>query len=258
MLVQYEGEAIHYCTSLFCEPQIIGGLIHFVSKKAMNIDSLGEKTVELLYEKGKIRSISDFYSLRKEDFEGLEGFKEKSIENILQGIENSKSIPFEKVLYALGIRYIGETTAFVLATHFCTIDALISASEEDLLATPEIGEKIAKTLVILFKNKKFEEMIKKLKKQGLKFEIKQEETGKEKALDGLTVVATGAFENKTREDVTKALTILGAKCTSSVSSKTSFIFSGNAPGASKITKAKKLGIKILSPDDFFKEYGEKI
>lgn len=245
-LVRTEGEAQHYCPNQNgCAPQIKGKIEHFISRKAMNIDGLGEETVDLLHQEGLIRNYADLYTLTFEQLFALENFKEKKAQNILDGLEASKQISFTKVLFALGIRYVGETVAKKLAKHFKSIDAIKNASFEELVAVDEIGDKIAESIVQYFKIQGNVELIERLKDYGLQLELEESEInyGSQK-LNGLTFVITGSFENYSRNDLKKMIEDNGGKATGSVSKKTSFVLVGESPG-SKLKKAQELGVEII-------------
>ncbi|MEW6467591.1 MAG: NAD-dependent DNA ligase LigA [Bacteroidota bacterium] len=255
-LIRREGEAVHYCPNESgCPPQIKGKMIHFTSRRAMDIDSLGEETIELLYAKGLIRNIADIYGLhrkRKELLE-LERMGEKSVDNLLSGIEASKQIPFERVLYALGIRHIGETTAKKLAYSFRSIDAIMLANEAQLQEVGDVGEVIARSVVEYFYRDANKEIVKRLRASGLNFELSEEAlAGTSDKLRGLTFVVSGVFTRFSRDDLKKAIEKNGGKVAGSVSGKTSFIVAGEGMGPEKKKKAEKLGVKIISEDEFIK------
>ncbi len=253
-LMRSEDEAVHYCPNENgCPPQIKGRMIHFTSRRAMDIDSLGEETIELLYEKKLIRNIADIYELRnkKDELLSLERMGEKSVENLLNGIEESKKIPFERVLYALGIPHIGETTAKKLAYSFNNISSLIKSDEQQLLEVGDIGEIIAKSTTEYFKDKKNIEIIDRLKKYGLQFKLSEEVlAGRTERLKGMSIVVSGTFEKFSRDGIKEAIEKNGGKSTGSVSGSTSFIVAGAGMGPEKKKKAEKLGVKIISEQDF--------
>lgn len=251
-LLRNEGEANHFCPNENdCPPQIKGRMEHFVSRKAMNIDSLGGETIEQLYDAGLINNIADIYELKKEDLLPLERMAEKSVNNLLEGINESKQIPFERVLYGLGIRHVGETIAKKLARAFKNIDELKSASLEELLEVDEIGEKIAKSVISYFKHDKNIEVINKLKKKGLNFALSDEQlaSGSEK-LKGLTFVVSGVFTKFSRDELKNLIEMNGGKNTGSISAKTSYVVAGENMGPAKLEKAQKLGIAIIDENKF--------
>lgn len=255
-LTRKEGEAIHYCPNdQSCPPQLKGKFEHFVQRKAMNIDSLGGKTIEQLFDKKLIKDISDLYSLKTDDILKLEGFKEKSTANLLEGIELSKKTPFEKVLFALGIRYVGETVAAKLAEYFQTIDAIKKASLEELLEAPEVGDKIAESILAYFSNQENNKLIERLKKAGLQFEIKEKKKESSK-LAGKTFIISGVFKNFEREELKEKIQSHGGKILSTISQKLDYVVAGDNMGPSKLEKAKKLGIKIITEEQLIKLINE--
>lgn len=253
-LIRNEGEANHYCPNeLVCPPQVKGKMEHFVSRKAMDIDSLGGETIAQLYDAGLIKNIADLYELKKEDLLQLERMAEKSVNNLLAGIEASKAITFERVLYAIGIRHIGETTAKKLAYYFKNIDALEKATVEQLLEVGDIGEKIAQTIVEYFKDQRNIEIIERLKKHGLQFQLSEEQlTNTSDKLKDLSFVVSGVFSKFSRDDLKKAIEQNGGKNVGSISGKTSYVIAGENMGPEKLKKAEKLGVPIISEDDFIK------
>ena len=253
-LTRKEGEAVHYCPNENgCPPQIKGKIEHFTSRKAMNIDGFGYETVELLFSKNMIHTIADIYDLKKEQLENLERWGDKSASNLIKGINDSKEVPFERVLYALGIRYVGDTVAKKLARYFKSIDSLIQADRVKLSEAPEVGEKIAESVEEHFKQKKNLEIINRLKNAGLQFSIHADsiKLSSEK-LKGVTIVATGTLKNFKRDEIKEVIEQNGGKAASSVSSKTSYVLAGDDPGENKISKAKELGVKIISEEEFQK------
>lgn len=248
-LVRREGEAKHFCPNEYhCPPQIVGKLIHFVSRKAMDI-GMASATAELLFNQGLVRDITDFYSLTIEQILGLERFAKKSADNLIQSIERSKEVPFHRVLYALGIRFVGETVAKTLARHFKSIDKIRKASIEELMEVEEIGDKIAESVNAYFRDELNKEMIEELVQAGLKFEDKNEvETGH--MLEGKSIVVSGVFNQYSRDEIKTMIEKNGGKNTSSVSAKTDYIVAGENMGPSKLGKAKSLGIPILSEQEF--------
>ncbi|HNY59513.1 MAG TPA: NAD-dependent DNA ligase LigA [Bacteroidales bacterium] len=265
-LIRNEGEAAHYCPNdSGCPPQIKGRLEHFISRKAMNIESLGEGRIEILYENDLVKSISDFYYLSNESLLGLEkifpadgekkerrvSFREKTVENIMTGIENSKQVPFQRVLYALGIRYVGETVARKLAVHFGNIDALIMANIETLTSVPEIGERIAGSITDYFSKPENIRIIAKLKDAGIQMKtIQAEEPIADGKLVGLSFVVSGVFQNFSREGIKQVISEQGGRVLSAVSANTSFLVAGDKMGPAKIQRAEAIGVKIISEAEF--------
>lgn len=256
-LIRKEGEAQHYCPNeRGCAPQLKGKIEHFISRKAMNIDGLGAETIDLFFEAGLLRDFTDLYSLEKAQILALERFQEKSSENIVNGIEASKQIPFERVLYAMGIRFVGETVAKKLARHYKSLNALIGATKEQLVEVDEIGEKIAESVVAFFADEDNEALIERLKQTGVQLEI--EDTGAESTnlLEGKKIVVSGVFRQYERNALKQLIEQNGGKNVGSVSSKTNFILAGEGMGPSKLAKAEKLGIPILGEDEFLKMIGK--
>ncbi|UNY98238.1 NAD-dependent DNA ligase LigA [Zhouia spongiae] len=251
-LIRKEGEAQHYCPNYYgCPPQITGRIQHFISRKAMDIEGLGGETVELLYKEGLINDYADLYELTKEQVLPLERMADKSAENLITGIEKSKEIPFERVLYALGIRFVGETVAKKLAREYKSIEKLMAASTEELINVDEIGEKIAESVTDFFANEQNTAIVNRLQKHGIQLEISaeslQNQTDK---LKGCNFVISGVFEKVTRNELKKLIEDNGGKVVSSISSKTSFVVAGDKMGPSKKDKAEKLNIPLISEDDF--------
>lgn len=248
------GEAQHYCPNYYgCPPQIIGRIQHYISRKAMDIEGLGGETIALLYNAGLVKDYADLYELKKEQIIPLERMAEKSAENLINGIEKSKEVPFERVLYALGIRYVGETVAKKLAKHYKNIEALANATLMDLILVDEIGEKIAQSVVDFFSNPDNRIIIERLKNYGVQLEvIEKESTQISTVLEGKTLVVSGRFEHFSRDGIKQTIEDHGGKVGSSISSKTDFVVAGADMGPSKLEKATKLGITILSEDDFIK------
>lgn len=251
-LVRNEGEAQHYCpNSEGCPPQIIGRIQHFISRKAMDIEGLGGETVALLVNNGLINNYADLYLLKEEQIIPLERMAQKSAENMIKGIEASKAIPFERVLFALGIRYVGETVAKKLAKHYKTIDALKNASEEELTTVDEIGERIAQSVVSFFASEENIAIIERLKSYGVQLEISAEKLANQTdVLQGNTFVVSGVFTKVSRDELKKLIEDNGGKVSSSISSKTNYVVAGDNMGPSKKTKAESLGVAIISEDDF--------
>jgi DNA ligase (NAD+) len=251
-LIRREGEAQHYCPNEnFCPPQVKGRIEHFISRKALNIDGLGVETIDLLYSKGLIRNCSDLYELTFEQLVGLERMAEKSADNLLNSIENSKEIPFERVLFGLGIRYAGETVAKKLAKQFKNIDAIASARYDDLIQTEEIGEKIAVSVQHFFLEESNLLIINRLKEKGLQFQIREKEKLSAK-LEGKSVVVSGTFETFSRDELKELIDRNGGKNGSSVSGNTDYLVAGANMGPAKLKKATDLGVKIISEDEFIK------
>lgn len=257
-LVRKEGEAIHYCPNeTGCKPQILGKMIHFITRKAMNIESLGEKTIEQFYDVGFVKNFADFYELTYEQIIRLEGFQDKATRNILQGIEASKKVPFPRVLYALGIRYVGETVAQKLARHFKSMDALKKATFEELCEVEEIGDKIAASVVEYFNNPYNLEIIERLRKYGLQFALEEDALKPvDDILKGLTFVISGVFEKHSRDELKELIIQHGGKNTGSVSGKTSYLLAGDNAGPEKLKKAEQLGVKIIGEEEFLKMIGK--
>jgi DNA ligase (NAD+) len=252
-LVRNEGEAVHYCPNTTgCPPQIKGRIEHFIQRNAMDINTLGEKTIEALYEKGLVHSISDLYRLRREDILQLPGFKELSARNLLEGIEASRKAPFENVLYGLGIRFVGRTVAEKLARKLKNINAIMQADADELRAVPEIGDKIAESVTSYFSNEENLRIIGELKEAGLNFSIGEEKNGGGGNLEGLTIVVSGVFEGFEREELKSLIKKHGGKVVSSVSGNVDYLLAGENMGPAKKQKALDLGIKIISEEDFLK------
>jgi DNA ligase (NAD+) len=250
-LVRTEGEANHFCPNFYgCSPQIIGRIQHFISRKAMDIDGLGGETVALLFSAGLVTNYADLYELKKEQIIPLERMAEKSAENLIQGIEKSKSIPFERVLYALGIRYVGETVAKKLAKHYKSIDAIAQASMMDLILVDEIGDKIAQSVIQFFDNQENRLIIERLKQFGVQLESGAESALLSEKLKGKTFVVSGVFELYSRDELKKAIENNGGKVGSSISAKTDFVIAGDNMGPAKLEKANQLKIAIISEIDF--------
>ena len=257
-LIKNEGEANHFCPNyLHCPPQIKGRIEHFISRKAMNIDGLGEETVDLLFSKNLIRNISDLYDLRLDQLVPLERLGEKSASNILKSIKKSIDTPYPRVLFALGIRHVGETVAKTIASRFRTIDELINADLEQLTSVYEIGPKIAASIVAYFSDADNLEMIKRLKSTGIRFSNEIETSPAGNSLGGKIIVISGVFTKHSRDEYKEMIERNGGKNSASVSGKTSFILAGENMGKSKKEEAKKLKIILKSEDDFLKEIGEE-
>ncbi len=251
-LIRKEGEAQHYCPNdQGCRPQIVGRIQHYISRKAMDIEGLGGETVALLVNEGLITNYADLYVLKKEQVVPLERMAEKSADNLIVGIEKSKRIPFERVLFALGIRYVGETVAKKLAKHYKTIDAISIATEEELVNVDEIGIKIAQSVTEFFASEENKTLISRLKQYGVQLEISAEKLANQTdTLQGQTFVVSGVFEKVSRNELKKLIEDNGGRVSSSISSKTSYIVAGENMGPSKLEKANKLEIPIISEYDF--------
>lgn len=251
-LVRKEGEAQHYCPNeMSCPPQVKGKIAHFISRKAMNIDGLGEETIEVLYDKDLVKNIADLYVLNFDQLLELDRMGEKSANNMLKGIQASKSVPFERVLFGLGIRFVGETVAKKLAQAFGNMDALSQASYDDLIDVEEIGEKIAISLQLYFQDSANLALILKLKEFGLQFEAVKKESVSN-VLEGKVVVVSGTFETFSRDELKELIERNGGKVGSSVSSKTTYLVAGANMGPAKLKTATSLGVVILSEDEFIK------
>ena len=253
-LVRKEGEAAHYCPNEDgCPPQIKGKMEHFISRKAMNIDGLGSETIDLLYNEGLIRNIADIYDLQKDQISRLERLGDKSAERILKSLDESRSIPFEKVLFALGIRFVGETVAKILAHRLMNIENIEKSSLEELTAVDEIGGRIAESVRSYFSNPENIKLIERLKEKGLQMELDETSiANRSEKLGGLLIIISGTFEKNSRDDLKKMIEQNGGKNVSSISGNTSYLLAGNNIGPSKLEKAKKLNIPIISEDDFLK------
>lgn len=251
-LIRHEGEAAHYCPNeKSCPPQITGRIEHFIQRKAMDIDSLGEKTISQLYQLELVKSPANLYALTKNDLAQLEGFKDLSISNLLNGIEKSKEAPFEAVLFALGIRYVGKTVAEKLANHFKTMDALAAASYEELLEAPEVGEKIASSIVSYFKDKDNQKEISRLQKAGLQFTLMEKERKLlSNSLDNKSFVISGVFDKYGRDELKEIILAHGGRVLSGVSGQLDYLLAGENMGPAKRQKAEKLGVKIISEQEF--------
>ena len=251
-LVRQDGEAQHYCPNYNgCNPQIIGRIQHYISRKAMDIEGLGGETVALLVNEGLISNYSDLYELTKKQVMPLERMAEKSAENLVNGIEASKLIPFERVLFALGIRYVGETVAKKLAKHYKNIDALSQATLIDLITVDEIGNRIAESVVDFFLSQENSHIIERLKSFGIQLALSEDVLANQTdKLKGQTFVVSGVFETVSRDELKKLIEDNGGKVSSSISSKTSYLVAGDKMGPSKRDKAEKLNISIISEQDF--------
>ncbi|MGN0037422.1 MAG: NAD-dependent DNA ligase LigA [Bacteroidaceae bacterium] len=251
-LVRYEGETAFYCPNeLGCSPQIKGKIEHYISRKAMNIDKLGPETVDLFFQAGLIHDIADLYDLKVEDIEVQERMGHRSAVNMVKAIEQSKEVPFERVLYALGIRFVGETVAKILSKAFPSIEKLAQADYESLVSVDEIGEKIAQNVISYFANDRNRQLIQRLKDAGVQMEATQKSNeGNTDRLAGKSIVISGVFVHHSREEYKEMIEKNGGKNASSISSKTSFILAGMNMGPSKLQKAHQLGIEILNEEQF--------
>ena len=252
-LIRNEGEAQHYCPNSYgCPPQITGKIQHFISRKAMDIEGIGQETVELMFRSGLIKNYADLYELQLNEISKLERMGERSAENIIIGVNKSKQVPFERVLFALGIRFVGETVAKKLARTFLSIDNLQKATFEELLQIDEIGERIAQSVMEFFADEQNQKIIERLKSYGLQTQIIRNENEHSDKLKGITFVVSGVFEKFSREQLKNMMENNGAKVASSISSKTNYIVAGENMGPSKLEKAQKLNIPIISELDFEK------
>ena len=251
-LIRTEGEANHYCQNFYgCPPQIIGRIQHYISRKAMDIEGLGGETVALLFNNGLVNDYADLYELTVEQILPLERMAQKSAENLVNGVQKSKEIPFERVLYAIGIRYVGETVAKKLAKHYKNIDALQKAPLMDLILVDEIGEKIAQSVIEFFENQENVKIIERLKQFGVQMELVEKfNPNATEKLAGKTFVVSGVFEKFSRDDLKKAIVDNGGKVGSSISAKTDFVVAGDNMGPAKLEKANQLKIAIISENDF--------
>lgn len=256
-LERSEGEANHFCPNdSACAPQVKGRMEHFAGRRAMNIDSLGAETIEQLYKAGLVTNIADLYDLKKEQLLGLERMAEKSAQNLLDGLEASKQVPFERVLYAIGIRHVGETTAKKIAKKVKTLEVLTNSTKEELLSIDEVGGIIAESIADFFMNDDNKRIVERLKKAGLQFELsaEQQQAGSEK-LKGLTFVISGVFNSHSRDQLKDMIEFHGGKNSGSISGKTSYVLAGDNMGPEKLKKAQNLGVKIISEDEFVKMLG---
>ncbi len=256
-LVRYEGEAAHYCINdANCPPQIKGKIEHFISRDAMNIDSLGPETVAEYYERGLIKNAADLYTLKVSDLEGENGTRLKSAQKIISAIEKSKGAGFERSLYALGIRFVGKVTAKVIARHFRTMDNLLSCSLDDLVKVDGVGAVIAQSVKQFFSEPKNMEMVNRLMEYGVSFEIGESAAPAGDRLAGMSIVISGVFSHHSREEYKAIIEANGGKNASSISSKTSFVLAGDNMGPSKREKAESLGIRLMNEDEFLEMLGD--
>ena len=257
-LIRYEGEAAHYCPNdSGCSPQIKGRIEHFISRKAMNIDGLGEETVDAFYKEGLVKTVADLYKLKVSDIAILERMGMKSAQNIIDGINNSRNVPFERVVYAIGIRFVGETVAKKLAYAFKDIDSLMNATKEELIAVDEIGERIAESVIKYFADERNRSLIEELRAEGLQLKLSEERISMfSDTLSGLSIVISGTFEKHSRDEYKSLIEQHGGKNTSSVSAKTDYILAGANMGPAKLEKAQKLGVKVINETEFLIMIGE--
>lgn len=257
-LVRYEGEAAHYCpNSISCPPQIKGRIEHFVGRKAMNIDGLGTETIDQFFQAGLIKDIADIYTLKARDIARLEGMGEKSASLIMRGIEGSLNVPFERVLFAIGIRFVGETVAKILARAFKSMEALENATLEELTAVNEIGIKIAQSIVSFFQDERSRTLVARLKEYGLKMELESDASVAGNALEGKTIVISGVFQHHSRDEYKDLIENNGGKNSGSISAKTSFVLAGESMGPAKKEKAEQLGVPLVSEEQFLEMINEK-
>ena len=249
-LVRYEGEAAWYCPNdAGCPPQIKGRIEHFIARKAMNIDSLGPETVHEYYQRHLIKNVADLYTIDVQQING-DGSRTKSAQRIVNGIQKSKEVPFERVVFALGIRFIGETSAKLLARHFKNIDALMNAGLEDLQEVEGIGEIMAKSIITYFHNPENLAIVNRLREYGLQMELANQDAVSSTKLEGQSIVISGVFAHHSRDEYKLMIEQNGGKNVGSISNKTSFILAGENMGPSKLVKAQKLGIRIINEDEF--------
>ena len=253
-LIRHDGEAAHYCPNeTGCAPQIKGKIEHFISRKAMDIDGLGQETIELLFNQGLIKNSADLYHLKAEQLTPLERMGEKSAKRILKSLEQSKQVPFERVLFALGIRFVGETVAKKLANKLVDIDQIAQATYNELVDIDEIGGRIAESIRQFFENDDNRKIVAELKTQGLQFKLNESSLeGRSNKLEGLSIVISGTFEKHSRDELKKLIEQHGGKNVGSISKKTSYLLGGSNVGPSKMEKVEKLGVLVISEDDFLK------
>ena len=257
-LVRYEGEAKHYCPNQSgCRPQIVGRIIHYVSRKAMNIEGLGVETIKLLFDKGQIHNIADLYNLNAFQLKSIPRFDDVSIRKVIQNVRESQNQPFENVLFALGIRFVGEITAKNIATHFKSIDELIAASKEELIEIEDVGDNIADSIKEFFSDKNNIEIINRLRFAGIQLSRAENinESQDNSKLNGASFVITGTFTSYSREELKEIIENNGGRYMSSISSKTDYLLAGDKVGSTKIKKSKELGVKVLTENEFFDMVG---
>jgi DNA ligase (NAD+) len=265
-LVRREGEALHYCPNENgCAPQIKGKMEHFISRKAMNIEGMGSETISGLFDQDMLRTVADIYDLRAEQLLGIEftvsdefgenpkkrSMQEKSVQNLMAGIEASKQVPFERVLFALGIRFVGETVAKKLARHFKTIDAIASATFEELIEAEEIGDKIAQSILDWFALDDNRNIINRLRSAGIQLAVSEDENASTSSvLQGLTFVVSGVFQHFSRDGIKASIEANGGKVSGSISKKTSYVLAGDNMGPEKRKKAEELGVKVIDESQY--------
>jgi DNA ligase (NAD+) len=255
-LMRFEGEARWFCPNQNgCPPQIVGRIVHFISRRAMDIDSLGEETVQLLYNQGLVHDVADLYELRAEQIAALPRQGEKSAENIVKSIVASRGVPFQRVLYALGIRFVGETTAKYLAAHFGTLDAIVAASAEELAQAEEVGAKIAVSIKEYFADERNVQIISRLREAGLQFEAEQRELLSQ-SLAGKSIVISGSFARHSRDELKDMIELHGGKNLAAVSANADYLLAGDKIGPAKLAKATKLGVQIIGEEEFEAMIGE--
>ena len=254
--MRYEGEAKHYCPNQNgCRPQILGRILHFIRRKAMDIESLGEETVELLYDNGLLHDAADLYDLRAEQLAPLPRLGEKSAENIIASIRRSTGVPFHRVLFALGIRFVGETTAKYLAEHFRSLDALMRASREELTEADEVGGKIADAILDYFADGRNLRLIERLRAAGVQFESAERQRASD-SLAGKSIVISGKFTGHSRDELKELIELHGGHNLAAVSGNADYLLAGENMGPAKLKKAEKLGIRIISEEEFMELIGE--
>lgn len=254
-LVRYEGEAKHYCPNQsHCRPQILGRIVHFIRRKAMDIDGLGEETIELLFESGLVSNVADLYDLQATQLAGLPRLGEKSAENIIRSIARSTQVPFRRVLFALGIRFVGETTAKYLAAHFLSLDEVMSASREQLMESEEVGEKIADAIIDYFADEENRAIIERLRRAGVQLEA-EEKVLRSESLVGKNFVISGLFTLYSRDELKEMIEANGGKNLAAVSANVDYVVAGRNMGPTKLQKAEKLGIKIITEQELVEMIG---
>ena len=256
-LVRYDNEVAYYCPNYMeCPPQIKGRIEHFISRKAMNIDGLGPETIDLFYENGLINDVADLYHLKADEIAGLERFAERSAARVIKSIDDSKSVPYDRVIFAIGIRFVGETVAKKLARAFPSIDLLAAAGLQDLVSVDDIGERIAQSVVSFFHDMRNVNLIERLRNAGLQMKMDVDTKKASDKLKGKTIVISGVFKKHSRDEYKKMIEDNGGKNAGSISSKTSFVLAGDNMGPSKLEKANALGVKIINEEEFLDMLGE--
>lgn len=256
-LVRYDNEVAYYCPNYMeCPPQIKGRIEHFISRKAMNIDGLGPETIDLFYENGLINDVADLYHLKADEIAGLERFAERSAARVIKSIDDSKSVPYDRVIFAIGIRFVGETVAKKLARAFPSIDLLAAAGLQDLVSVDDIGERIAQSVVSFFHDMRNVNLIERLRNAGLQMKMNVDTKKASDKLKGKTIVISGVFKKHSRDEYKKMIEDNGGKNAGSISSKTSFVLAGDNMGPSKLEKANALGVKIINEEEFLDMLGE--